>query len=72
MKLLHVFHFKLTCEKLFDMTDINQMLSSYDQVIHIYYDKYLSSGVAPDEHRVVKLGNFEADLVTILGIWSRS
>ena len=43
------------------------MLSSYDQVIHINDDKYLSFGVAPDEQRVVGLGHVEADLVKILG-----
>ena len=43
------------------------MLSSYDQVIHINDDKYLSSGVALDYQRVVKLGHVEADLVKILG-----
>ena len=43
------------------------MLSSYDQVIHINDDKYLSSGVTPDEQRVVGLGHVEADLVKISG-----
>ena len=43
------------------------MLSSYDQVIHINDDKYLSSRVAPDEQSVVGLGHVEADLGKVLG-----
>ena len=67
MELLHVFHFESTREKLFYMLNICQVLSSNDQLINIYYDKYMSSGVALDEQRVAKLGHFEADLVKILG-----
>ena len=33
------------------------MLSSYNQIIHIYYDKYLSSGVAQEEQRFVGFGH---------------
>ena len=43
------------------------MLTSYDQDIYINDAKYLTSGVAPDEQRVVKLGHIEANLVKILG-----
>ena len=67
MELLHIFHIESAREKLFDITDICEMLSSNDQVIHIYYDKYLSSRVAPDEQGIVRLGHFEVDLVKILG-----
>ena len=42
------------------------MLSSIAQVIHIDYDKYMSSGVALVEQRVVELGHVEADLVKTL------
>ena len=36
------------------------LLTSYEQVIHINDDKYLSFGFAPDEQRVVRLGHVEA------------
>ena len=49
MELLHIFHIESAREKLFDITDICEMLSSNDQLINIYYDKYMSSGVALDE-----------------------
>ena len=42
------------------------MISSNDQVIHIFYDEYLCSEVSPNEQGIVRLGHFEVDLVKIL------
>ena len=67
MELFHVFHFESTGEELLYMLNIYKMLSFYDQVIHINDDKQVSSRVAPDEQRVVRLGLVQADLVKIFG-----
>ena len=49
------------------MVNICYVLSSNDQVVDIYYDEYLSSGVASDEQGIVGLAHVEADLAKILG-----
>ena len=64
MKLLH---FESVGERFFYMIDICNVLSSNDIVVHIYDNKQLSPGIAPDEQGIVRLGHFEADLVNLLG-----
>ena len=54
-------------EKLLHIIDIGYVLSSNDQVVDIYYDEYLSSGVIMDEQGIVELRHFEADSLKILG-----
>ena len=66
MELLHVLHFESTGEEFLDMVDIYHVLSSNDQVVDIYYDEYLSSGVASDEQGIVGLAHVEADLMKVL------
>ena len=49
MELLYFLHFESIGEELLDMVDIRYVLSSNDQIVHIYEDKQMSSGVTPDE-----------------------
>ena len=49
------------------MFNVLEMLSSNDQVFHINYNDQLSSGIVPEERRIIGLGHFKADLVKMLG-----
>ena len=66
MELLHIFNLESAGENLLGIIDIGYVLSSNDQVVDIYYDEYLSSGVASDEQGIVGLAHVEADLMKVL------
>ena len=60
MELLHVLHFESIGDQCLDTVDIC-LLSSNDQVVHIYYDKQLSSWVAMDEQ-----GTSDLDILKVI------
>ena len=66
MELLHVLHLESIGEKLLDMIDIAQVFSFDHQVVNVYNDEYLSSGVASNEQGIVGLGHSKDDLMMIL------
>ena len=67
MELFHILHFEFARDEHLDVVNVGYMFSSNPQVIEIYYGEYLFFGVALDEHGIVGLGHFKADLMKILG-----